>query len=587
MKHIRLEQLHTKKDFQELMLSVLEPLKPHYSKGRARLDLGVTAAHYDQGAVWMEAFSRPLWGLVPFWAGGGRDSGFEEIYQRGLSAGTDENSPEYWGECGSFDQRFVEMAAISYGILFAPQIVWDPLSETEKENLSRYLNKINEHPLPVCNWILFAVLVNIAMKKAGRSYSQRMLEEYLEGLETFYLGEGWYQDGDSGQKDYYISFAIHFYCLVYAKVMEKEDAGRSALYKERAMTFARQFIYWFDEDGDAIPFGRSLTYRFSQVSFFGACLLAGIEPFPIDVMKGLIARHLRSWMERPIFDRDGILTIGYGYPNLIMAERYNAPGSPYWAMKTFAFLMLPDEHPFWQAKEAPLPALSPDCPMPQADMFVRHYGNHTTAFVPGVYSPSGHGQTAAKYGKFAYDSKFSISVAKSCFELHENAPDNMLAFVMDGYVYVRRICMESKITDTGVFSKWSPAPGIIVETTVTPNEKGHVRRHRIISDRECTAFDCGFAIRREEIPDDRGTSGACDTGFSFTEDKGWAQAGNRDSFCRVEAAHGEGHVILADPNTNLLYPKTAIPAVKYQIVKGEQELVTIVTADIKGDEGKL
>ena len=146
MKHIRLEQLHTKKDFQELMLSVLEPLKPHYSKGRARLDLGVTAAHYDQGAVWMEAFSRPLWGLVPFWAGGGRDSGFEEIYQRGLSAGTDENSPEYWGECGSFDQRFVEMAAISYGILFAPQIVWDPLSETEKENLSRYLNKINEHP---------------------------------------------------------------------------------------------------------------------------------------------------------------------------------------------------------------------------------------------------------------------------------------------------------------------------------------------------------------------------------------------------------------------------------------------------------
>lgn len=37
-----------------------------------------------------------------------------------------------------------------------------------------------------------------------------MLEEYLEGLETFYLGEGWYQDGDSGQKDYYISFAIHF-----------------------------------------------------------------------------------------------------------------------------------------------------------------------------------------------------------------------------------------------------------------------------------------------------------------------------------------------------------------------------------------
>ena len=41
---------------------------------------------------------------------------------------------------------------------------------SEKENLCKYLNKINEHPLPVCNWILFAVLVNIAMKKVGHPY---------------------------------------------------------------------------------------------------------------------------------------------------------------------------------------------------------------------------------------------------------------------------------------------------------------------------------------------------------------------------------------------------------------------------------
>ena len=75
------------------------------------------------------------------------------------------------------------MAAISYGIMFAPEVVWDPLTEAQKENLCNYLNKINEHPLPVCNWILFAVLVNIAMKKVGRRYSPEMLEEYLEGLD--------------------------------------------------------------------------------------------------------------------------------------------------------------------------------------------------------------------------------------------------------------------------------------------------------------------------------------------------------------------------------------------------------------------
>lgn len=603
-------RLHSKQDFQELMFALLNPLKPYYSENKARLQLGVTMAHYDINAAWMEAFSRPLWALVAYWAGGGRDAvqmmkntgdnaqadrgdtniSFEEIYRKGLCAGTDETNPEYWGECGSFDQRFVEMAAISYGIMFAPEVIWDPLTEQEKDNLCKYLNKINEHPLPVCNWILFAVLVNIAMKKAGRPYSQKMLEEYMNGLETFYLGDGWYQDGDSGQKDYYISFAIHFYCLVYAKVMEQEDSARAALYKERALTFAKQFIYWFDEDGDAVPFGRSLTYRFSQVSFFSACLLADLEPFPIPVMKGLIARHLRSWMKRPIFDRDGILTIGYGYPNLTMAERYNAPGSPYWSMKTFAFLMLPDEHPFWSAEEAPLPELKPDCPMPYADMFVRHYGNHTTAFAPGVYSPNGHGQIVAKYGKFAYDTKFSISVAKSCYEIHENAPDNMLAFMIDGYVYVRRICIESMITETGVYSKWSPYPGIIVETTVTPDETGHKRVHKIVSDRECVAYDCGFSINRGDFEQ---------VGFESSKGDTWAQASNENCCCKVEAvlcrtaessetkavsegAGVSGEIIIADPNLNLLYTKTAIPAVKYQIVKGEQELVTYVTAEYIG-----
>ncbi len=562
--------MKTKSEFQQLVFSLLNPLKPHYSSNGAQLDLGVTMAHYDQNAAWMEAFSRPLWALVPLWAGGGEARDFADIYRRGLCAGTDPKSEEYWGECGDFDQRFVEMAAISYGLLFAPQIVYQPLAETEKKNLLAYLNKINEHPLPVCNWILFAVLVNIALKSVRADYNQQILEEYLTGLETFYLGEGWYQDGDSGQKDYYISFAIHFYCLIYAKVMEQEDGERSALYKERALTFAKSFIYWFDEDGDAIPFGRSLTYRFAQVSFFSACLVADLEPFPLSVMKGLIVRHLESWLKKPIFDRDGILTIGYGYPNLLMAESYNAPGSPYWGMKVFAFLMLPDDHPFWQVSAAAYPDRTPVCGIPQADMLMYHYGSHVTAFTPGIYSPNGHGQTAAKYGKFAYDSKFGINIAKSAFELQENAPDSMLAFVINGYVYVRRICMEHKIMENGVYSKWSPYPGIEVETTIYPEAEGHLRIHSVTSEIFCEAYDCGFAVNMS------GQSAE----FRKGEEQGCSFAGNVRSFCKVKALEGggEGKVITAGPNTNLSYPKTVIPAIKYQINKGRQKLQTKVEA---------
>ncbi|MBO5302884.1 MAG: DUF2264 domain-containing protein [Lachnospiraceae bacterium] len=559
-------KLHSKKDFQDLLLEIINPLIPYYSEEKAELILGVTATNYDQKAIRLEAFSRPLWALVPFWAGGGSAPEFEEIYRKGLAAGTNPKSKEYWGGFHAFDQRFVEMAAISYGLILAPEKVWDPLTDEEKANLVNWLDGINHYELPICNWILFAVLVNIALKARGQKYDAKMMEYYLDGLDQFYLGNGWYQDGDSGQKDYYISFAIHFYSLFYAKVMEKEDPERCAKYKERAKEFAQTFIYWFAEDGMSLPFGRSLTYRFSQVSFFCACLMADVEPFPVGVMKGLIVRHLCAWMKQPIFDRNDILTIGYAYPNLVMGERYNGPGSAYWALKTFAILMLPDEHPFWTAEAEPMPQLQTQLAIKEAAMLMHRYKNHVTAFTPGKYSPAGHGQTPAKYGKFAYDTGFGFNVAKSTCEVHECAPDSMLAFYINGYVYVRRICEEYEIKDNEVISKWIPYEGITVETHLIPTADGHIRKHIIESDRECVAYDCGFAVEIDV------------EGEKLTEEENMAQVENYYSSCKVSATgvKGEGTVIIADPNTNLMHAMTRIPSVCYKINKGRNELDTLV-----------
>lgn len=560
----------TKQDFQELMKALLNPLKPYYSKERAELDLGVTATNYDQKAIYMEAFSRPLWALVPFFSGGGEDGWFASCYQSGLAAGTDPESPEYWGEPGEFDQRFVEMAAMGYALLMAPEKFWEPLGEREKKNFAAYLYKINEHEIPECNWQMFRVLVNLGLKHVGMPYSQEQLEKSMELTESFYLGDGWYRDGDSCQRDYYVSFAIHFYGLIYAKFVGDEDRERSERLKARSMEFAKQFVYWFDEDGAALPFGRSLTYRFSQVSFFSACLLCGIEPFPVPVMKGLIVRHMKYWLSLPIFDRNGVLTIGYGYPNLMMSEKYNGPGSAYWSMKFFAFLALPNGHPFWSAPAQEYPKGEECCAMPCGEMLVKRYAHHNTAFTPGVFSPSGHGHSVEKYGKFAYDTRFAFSIARSAYELHENCPDSMLAFLIGGYVYVRRICEASEIRENEVWSKWSPYPGISVETTVTPTADGHVRRHKITSSIACEAYDCGFAVSAS-------LADLC----TKEEEKGRSRVDNRECFCEVCGKDGEGFVITADPNTNLVHPKTLIPAVRYQISGGEQELVTEVTAVIK------
>ena len=103
---------NTKQEWQGLLSDLLLPLKEHYSSKGAQLLLGSSGATYEQRTITMEAFARPLWGLVPLWAGGGSLDGFEEIFRRGIAAGTDPQSEEYWGDLHNYDQRMVEMAAL-------------------------------------------------------------------------------------------------------------------------------------------------------------------------------------------------------------------------------------------------------------------------------------------------------------------------------------------------------------------------------------------------------------------------------------------------------------------------------------------
>lgn len=562
-------KLESKEDYRQWMHQVLDPLKPLYSKGGARLHLGDSGVTYPKTSIEMEAFSRPLWALVPYWLGGG--SGFEEIYQKGLLHGTDPEHPEYWGGFGDYDQKFVEMAAIACSLIFTPQITWEPLGEKGRANLADWLYGINEHIIPDCNWQFFMILVNVALKKRGCRYSRECLDKGLSKIESYYIGEGWYRDGGSSQKDYYISFALHYYGLVYAKAMREEDPDRCQRFLERAVLFARDFIYWFDENGAALPFGRSLSYRFGEAAFWSAYLFAGLDDIPVGVVKGLISRHLNWWLDQKMFDRDGVLTIGYSYPNLIMAERYNAPGSPYWGMKTLLCLGLPDDHPFWSEKAEPLPRLSDIKMLKQADMLMHRHGNDVVAYPAGVCEKYGHGHVPEKYSKFAYSTRFGFSVARSQIVLHENAPDSALAFVIDGddYVFVRKYSDSYEVLEDKVISTWQPFPGIKVTTTIIPKEEGHLRIHEIESQYDCRAYDCGFSVEKFT------------EGYEQNSEGEEAVVFHKKQGCKVrgKGPGASGIVIEADPNTNVLYPNASIPAVCYRVKKEERVcLETMVTS---------
>ncbi len=555
--------MYGKEYFTKQLTDILEPLKKFYRGGK--VCFSKHSAWYDDISADMEAFARPLWGLVPLWNGGGDIKDFARLYADGLTDGADKNSEGYWGECRERDQRFVEMAAIAYGLLFARDKLWDALTDGARDDLAAWLYTINEHDVCDSNWIFFRVLVNIALKKLARRFDASVLESDLDRLDEFYISGGWYRDGAHGQTDYYIPFAFHFYGLVYAITMGDEDKERADRYKERACLFAKDFIYWFDEDGEALPYGRSLTYRFAQTAFWSACVTAGLEPFPLGVMKGIITRNINAWLNKDIFSHAGILTVGYDYPNLLMAEHYNAHGSPYWGLKAYMFLMLPDDHEFWSCDALPMPKLNALHRIDAAKMIISRRGGKSTAYVCGENEAFDCGQIIPKYLKFAYSAHFGFNVMRSCVNIAECAPDNMLVFDVDGMIMVRRHFKDCRVNGDSIVISWSPLAGIDVKTTVTPTEYGHTRVHEITSEYECCAYDAGFAVAARDI--DR----------CVTSEGKSASAENSFQRCAVESeTGGEGVIIPASPNTNIRYRKTVIPAVKYVIPRGKTVIKTVV-----------
>lgn len=559
--------LSSRRDVVAYLNGMLGALDKQFPPGSSRFSLGETCAHYATDIAQMEGLSRALWGLFPLMAGGEGES-WSEKYLDAIKLGTDPQSAGYWGETGPYDQRLVEMAAYGLGLSLLGDKLLERFTEREVMNLHAWLSQITDAQMPDSNWNYFAIMVQLGFKRAGLPYDQRAIDRRFALMDAYYLGDGWYSDGPGRPKDYYISMAFHFYGLIYAAL--SGDEARADVLRERSRQFAQDFIYWSAADGASVPFGRSLTYRFAMVAFWSAVAFSGLEVFTPGIVKGIILRHLRWWQQQPITDRDGILTLGFAYPNLAMCEDYNSPGSPYWALKTWLILALPETHPFWLADEEPLPALAEKHVIPHAQQILIHAekSQHVTMLTAGQLELNNYVNTDAKYTKFAYSSRFGFTIERGRFGLKHAACDSMLLLADgDDYYRGRRECEAVRVDENYLYSRWSPWHDVHIDTWQVPFGEWHLRLHRINSARALQTAEGGFAVMKTEHQiRERGCYLAAENGSSVIVDLSPAITRLPDS-------------IVTPPNSSIMFPECAtIPLLKTDIPRGESWLCCAVFA---------
>ncbi|KAL2841719.1 hypothetical protein BJY01DRAFT_256933 [Aspergillus pseudoustus] len=636
----------TRSDLVRAAVSLLSALEPYKSKCNARIKIhSATAAGFDETAAQLEGFARPLW-VVPFLLNESASGIVDfESWIHGLKAGTDPKSAEYWGDLGDFDQRMVEMESIACALLAKPDSIIQSFSDEQKTNLTNWLRQINHNRMPQNNWLWFRVFVNLALVKSLgvlQDELQAQIDQDLKTLDSFQLGEGWSSDGQWGaerkQADYYSgSFAIQFAQLLYIRFAGNEDEARTEMYRQSARDFGATFWRYFDQHGAAIPFGRSMTYRFAFAAFWSAVACAGIElPAPLNnvgVVKGLLLRHLRWWSKRPdIFNADGTLNIGFTYPNMYLSENYNSPQSVYWCLKSFIVLMLPGEHDFWAAEELPHPSLlssTPTLPQVQVIWPPRHIlcntPEHHFLLSSGQMTRKSHKAREAKYGKFAYSSAFGFSVP--CGPLLEQlAPDSTLSVSHDGgdTWKVRAEPQDERVLPTKVSatphrvlalaSEWRPWKylDISITTVLVPLMETlpgwHVRIHRVklknfdrssLCDNMLDIIDSGFALDAETAQGGfitnteafLGTENGCcvdATGCLLRSRAGTVgivdltpQTDFQVSKQGNSQIQSKAFMLRADSNTNLIASRTFIPSVRHTLLPSASEITEVkqVTRD--------
>ena len=573
--------LRTRQDLVRAAVQMIEPLVSCLTPGKARMIVGNGSAHYSEDVAGMEGFSRVLWALTPMLIGRCPEAEpFWKLWKEGLIHGTDPENEEYWGDVHDYDQRMVEMAVIGTGLCFAPERFYGELTPAQQDHLIAWLNQINLYDMPRNNWRYFRILVNIGFLKVGRPVDEARLKEDLDMMESHYVGDGWYFDYET-KRDYYTIWGFHYYSLIYAAAMKEADPERCRRFVERARMIAPRFGCWFDREGRALPYGRSLTYRFAQGCFWSAMAFAGVtaEGMGWGEMKGLLLRNLRSWFRLPVFDRGGALTVGYGYPNLCAAEGYNAPGSPYWGMKVFYALALPEDHPFWQAEEKPY-----DPPARFLDEQVRLLhtrdaeNRQVVSYTAGNHAWE-HMHEDEKYEKFAYSTQFAFSVTKEATTLAKGAFDSMLAVKRKGkdLWHARSGCDSFSLSEEKISFTWSPAEGISIDTVIAPCGMWHVRKHVIRAVYAFETAEGAFAVRKDwagKRPCDRIASERKETEASAAA---WGAYGTSAVFAMQ--GYDRGEVIDTEPNTNLMYPRTVLPTLRAEIAPGETVLLCAVYAD--------
>lgn len=212
---------------------------------------------------------------------------------------------------------------------------------------------------PYTNWLLFSSTVECFLKKAGAQTDYYRITSALRKVDEWYVGDGWYSDGEDFAFDYYNSFVIHPMYVECLEVMT--NGGKQNIWNvkggnfpnalKRMQRFGMILERFVSPEGTFPVFGRSITYRTGVLQPLALLSLRGWLPKELpagQVRAAMTAVIQRMFGDNRNFNAEGYLTLGFNGSQPNISDWYTNNGSLYLASLAFLPLGLPADAPFGQ-----------------------------------------------------------------------------------------------------------------------------------------------------------------------------------------------------------------------------------------------
>ena len=299
-----------------------------------------------------------------------------------------------------------EFGGLFKTLLLMPDTIWSQYSEEQKSEMVVTISKWAHHRTTQNNWRIFNIITLSFLKKYGYEIDDELLKSHLLWIASYHSGNGWYLE----QTYNYYSISLF---IVYTTIWNRTFGDEyypaiSDIIERSAQKLMESLPSFFARDGYINMWSRSICYRtWVSGAFPVAFMLKNPNLLDPGWARRLCSGSLLQFVTREEFYYNEIPSLGFYGQREYMVQNYSCPGSPFLMFLPFICLALPEDSPFWTAKENDgfWESLGDESKKVVLDnpglMLVNHGKTGTSEIIPGkVYYDD------PNYSKLSYNTHF-------------------------------------------------------------------------------------------------------------------------------------------------------------------------------------